>query len=165
MVFMAIEMSLLLEWYMYSHTHTHSTYAFISISTYMVKTISSQLPIPIQHWRIHSSFLPFHMYSSSAVKNVAVPILYIVTYWINLPGVQLTCYHCQALEQLPSYLSWALTPSTRLPFLYPLAGSYFSWLHMTSFRLNYSGKKRKYISIYNNTFYSLKQLINNLWKT
>lgn len=28
--------------------------------------MSSHFPVPIQHWWIHSSFLPFHMFNSNS---------------------------------------------------------------------------------------------------
>ena len=103
---------------MYSCTYTHIhkyIYFYIYLYEHIFGTKNSQLPILIQHWGIHSSFLPLHMYQTPTVK-ILLPLstIYLFIGSIFLVRDQPVTI-ANPFNSGLSYLSWALTPCTRLP--------------------------------------------------
>lgn len=99
--------------FIHINTHEHA-YFYIYLYKHIFGTESSQLLIPIQHWGIHSSFLPFHMYKAPTVKNLLplssiylfIRSIFLITNLLPLPvpltGALLTSLGSDTLHQLPS---------------------------------------------------------------
>lgn len=132
--------------HVFIHTHSYKyIYFYICLYKHIFGTKSSQLPVPIQHWGIHSSFFPFPYVqgSNSKKKTCCHYPQYIYLLDLSSLGNQLVTI-ANPFNTGTSYLHWALTPCTNQAiFPHSLADSCFLWPHLTGMRVNYSGRRSK----------------------